>query len=340
MGLPRGFVPHNDSLRVIWNPSALSLRAHRSNPGYSPGINSQSRLSVHINYKLHVILLGSLYLTLMLTPLPFVETASAAVYKWYDENGKVHITDDATKVPEKNWDKTKPDNPSSDTSKTIEDKSSIEEGIAAFKRKDYLTAYEKFKPSADKGNATIQNIIGVMYDAGLGVAQNHKESMTWFKLAANQGNAEAQTSVGLMYQLGQGVDQDYKEAAKWFSMAADQGNPEAQTCLGLIYKSGQGVNQDYKEAIKWLTLAAEQGLPVAQSNLGGMYANGLGVKKDYVQARKWYNIAISTSAKKSAGGNKERDTISKKMSARQIAEADRLAKEWKKSHIKIGGTLF
>jgi uncharacterized protein len=64
-----------------------------------------------------------------------------------------------------------------------------------------------------------------------------------------------------------------------------------------------------------------------------MYDEGRGVPQDYVQAHKWYNLAASrfpTSAKEfrdRAVGN--RDAIAAKMTPAQIAEAQKLAREWK-----------
>ena len=57
-----------------------------------------------------------------------------------------------------------------------------------------------------------------------------------------------------------------------------------------------------------------------------MYANGQGVPQDYVQAHMWYNLA---GASGDAEGAKNRDLIAQKMTPAQVAEAQRLAREWK-----------
>ena len=38
---------------------------------------------------------------------------------------------------------------------------------------------------------------------------------------AEQGHAKAQYNLGLMYDKGKGVVQDHKEAAKWYTKAAE-----------------------------------------------------------------------------------------------------------------------
>ncbi len=152
-----------------------------------------------------------------------------------------------------------------------------------------------------------------------------------FKPLAEQGNAKAQAALGIMYLAGQGVPQDYAEAVKWYRKAAEQGLAGAQHNLGLMYAQGQGVPQDYAEAVKWYRKAAEQGVAYAQGSLGKMYANGQGVPQDYVQAHMWYSLAAS---RLPPGSDRDtvvenRDIVAAKMTPEQIAEAQRLAREWK-----------
>ncbi len=123
---------------------------------------------------------------------------------------------------------------------------------------------------------------------------------------AKGGDADAQNNLGLMYDNGQGVPQDYTEAVKWYTKAAEQGDADAQNNLGLMYDNGQGVPQDYTEAVKWYTKAAEQGDADAQC--------------------KWFSIA-ATDGNENAIENKS--MLQEKLTSYQIAEAQRLAKEFK-----------
>ena len=148
---------------------------------------------------------------------------------------------------------------------------------------------------------------------------------------AQQGDAGAQTNLGVMYHNGRGVPQDYAEAMKWFRLAAAQGHALAQHNLGFMYTNGQGVPQDYAETMKWYRLAAAQGRAEAQNNLGFMYHNGRGVPQDYVQAHMWYNLAASrlSPGKDRDAAVEYRDIVARKMTPAQLAEAQRLAREWK-----------
>ncbi len=60
-----------------------------------------------------------------------------------------------------------------------------------------------------------------------------------------------------------------------------------------------------------------------------MYAEGDGVPPDYVQAFMWFNLASLQGYEKA---NKNRDIAAEKMSSEQIAEAQRMAREWLEAH--------
>src|SRR5271169_3983018 len=126
---------------------------------------------------------------------------------------------------------------------------------------------------------------------------------------------------------------DYATALHLISALAGQGDADAQFNLGLLYNNGKGVPQDYAEAVKWYRLAADQGIAEAQYNMGIMYKNGQGVPKDYVQAHMWFNLAASqfSAWKKEnrADAIEARDFLASKMIPAQIAEAQKLARDWK-----------
>ncbi len=83
---------------------------------------------------------------------------------------------------------------------------------------------------------------------------------------------------------------------------------------------------DYATALRIFRQLADQGYASAQFNLGVMYGNGQGVTQDYVRAHMWYSLAAAR-GQKDAG--KWRDNLAEKMTPAQIAEAQRLAREWK-----------
>ncbi len=74
---------------------------------------------------------------------------------------------------------------------------------------------------------------------------------------------------------------------------------------------------------------AEKGEIDAQHRLGNMYAKGEGAPHDYVLAHKWFNLAA-------AGGHEEarsaRNIFSQLMTPEQVAEAQKLARDWFAQH--------
>jgi TPR repeat protein len=151
---------------------------------------------------------------------------------------------------------------------------------------------------------------------------------------AEQGSVYAQSNLGYMYDTGRGTPQDYAEALKWYRLAAKQGYADARFNLGLMYEQGKGTPQDYAEAVKWYRLAAKRRDVNAQINLGFMYGKGHAVLQDHIEAHKWFNLAASGAPDEETRNIaiENRDLAAKLMTAAQIAEAQKLAKQWDKAH--------
>ena len=118
----------------------------------------------------------------------------------------------------------------------------------------------------------------------------------------------------------------FRQFPQFHRKAAEQGYTEAQYNLGVMYGSSQGVEQDYAEAVRWYRKSAVQGYAGAQYNLGVMYENGLGVAKDYIEAHKWWDLAAAAGITEA---DKYRSIVAERMTSAQIAEAQKLAQEWR-----------
>ena len=102
----------------------------------------------------------------------------------------------------------------------------------------------------------------------------------------------------MMYEVGYGVPQNSAEAMKWFRRAADQGDYDGQSWVSVMYRDGKGVPIDFVRAYMWASLAAQN-----------------------------TEHARVPHSKQSALSN--RDFIATMMTPAQIAEAQKLAREWK-----------
>ena len=79
------------------------------------------------------------------------------------------------------------------------------------------------------------------------------------------------------------------------------------------------------DALTQFENAAKQGRADALYNLGLAYSTGQGVGIDYVAAHKWFNLAALRGSEEAKSW---RAQISREMAPPQIAEAQRLAREW------------
>jgi uncharacterized protein len=168
---------------------------------------------------------------------------------------------------------------------------------------------------------------GPLEDAGAAYEKgDYSTAMRLGRPLADQGYAGAQYMLGYIYFNGEGVPQDYATAASWWAKAAEKGLAHAQARLGIMYSEGRGVAQDHAAAVNWFRKAAERGYVEAQVLLGLKYWLGQGVPQDHVLAHMWFNLAA-------VGGDKDavkgRDILAAQMTPAQIAEAQKLAREWK-----------
>ena len=65
--------------------------------------------------------------------------------------------------------------------------SEFNDGMEAFKRKDYKIAFEKWKPLAEEGHDDAQYKIGKLYREGLGVSQDYVKAYKWYYILAKKG---------------------------------------------------------------------------------------------------------------------------------------------------------
>ena len=137
----------------------------------------------------------------------------------------------------------------------------LDDGLAAYHRGDYATAYRELAAAAAGGVPLAQYNLARMYFSGEGVSRDNAEGSKWLRKAAVSGVGPAQYQLGASYEWGIDVTQDYGEAARWYRLAADRGVPVAQYRLGLLYINGTGVARDPVAAHMWLNLAAARLAP-------------------------------------------------------------------------------
>jgi S1-C subfamily serine protease len=202
---------------------------------------------------------------------------------------------------------------------------------AAMRRGDYSDAYEACKGNADEGDVECQNLVGYLFQQGLGVPANATEANRLFRLAANGGLAIAQSHLGFAYERGLGVARDDVEAARWYQLAAAKGDPIGEYYLATLLAAGRGITQDRGKANDLLRHAADRGFAPAQIALAFGLETAQGTARNPLSAYIWYRIAARMTSHSTlrARANQGQDRLILGFSSQEIIFARSTADSWK-----------
>lgn len=111
----------------------------------------------------------------------------------------------------------------------------MEEARDLMEAGDYTQARALFEIYARSGNAEAEELIGVMYALGLGVARDDVRAFDWYLRASLKGHPGAQSGLGWYYEVGRGIPApDMVRAYLWYALSAIGGDPDALDSLELI----------------------------------------------------------------------------------------------------------
>ena len=123
--------------------------------------------------------------------------------------------------------------------------------------------------------------------------RNFNKGIRHLELSAEKGFASAQATLGMIYFTGIGAKKNYSEAIKWCSRAATAKHPLGMFYLGMAYSIGGGIEKNEDYALRWIRAAADRDLVVAQTTLGMKFATGDGVTKNLDEGIHWLEKAVS-----------------------------------------------
>lgn len=181
---------------------------------------------------------------------------------------------------------------------------------------------EGIEKKAEKGEIFYQNVLGIMYNTGIGgVDKDTKKATYWFKKAAaknyfpaignlasvyyvdkkyslakeqyqrlvESNNPYGYYSLAGMYKRGDGVDVDAEKAFRYYNKSAELGFSGAYAVLASYHLYGIGGQEvDYDKAMSMFKQAADLGVPNSYAGIASMYLEGMGVQKDTAKAHKYY----------------------------------------------------
>jgi len=184
-------------------------------------------------------------------------------------------------------------------------------------------------PTPGPDNPVDQYSRGRQYLYGPDLPKNETRAAHWFRKAAEAGHADAQFELGMLYAKGMGVPENQTEATRWLRGAAEQGHARAAWEMSRRYAEGTGVPKSATDEATWVQRAADLGSIRAMFVLGNKHRRGAGVPRDLVPAHMWFNLARALG---SADARPVLRQLEAKLTPEQIAQAQRLAREWWAQH--------
>lgn len=226
--------------------------------------------------------------------------------------------------------------------------------------RDPTTAIQYFMRAVDDGHVEAHVRIGELLLGNEGFEPRPNEAVRHFRVAAEEGSADAQFALARAYREGWGgTDPDPDEAVRWCQRAAESGHEGAMTTLrewaeeerlaaaqyqmAMNYLEGlrpegdgpsvPSIAPDEGRAVGLLREAAADGHADARYRMGTLYAEGRGVSRDPVAAHMYYRLAAAPPAQAGDSALRERADerrreLEERMTAEQIEEAERRAREW------------
>ncbi|MGR5501972.1 hypothetical protein ACQKP3_14670 [Vibrio sp. DNB22_10_4] len=162
------------------------------------------------------------------------------------------------------------------------------QALLAEENKEYYLALELYSKSADLGNSSAQNNLGLMYEYGIGTEVDTVKAYELYTKSANQNNVYGQYNLGWAYYEGSGTEQNLSAAFHWLSKAADQQHHDSQAIVAYMYENGESVDVNFEKAYQLYLDSANQGNVFATDSLGRFYQYGIYVSKDMKKAFSYY----------------------------------------------------
>lgn len=121
--------------------------------------------------------------------------------------------------------------------------------------------------------------------------RNFSKAVRHLEASAERGFATAQATLGMIFFTGIGVKKDAEIALKWCSRAASSKHPLGMFYLGMAYSIGDGIEKNDDYSLRWIHAAADRDLVMAQLTLGMKLATGDGIEKNLEKAIGWLHKA-------------------------------------------------
>lgn len=169
---------------------------------------------------------------------------------------------------------------------------SAEDALQAYRNGDYAQALAIARPLANAGDAVAQNMMGILYENGLGVPEDGFRAAGYYQAAVDQDLPQALNNLSDHYLDGwEGQEPRPDLAIPLMLRAEEMGYAGVYNNLGVSYFEGHFGTPDSRRALDYFRRAHEAGYVDGTANMGWMYAHGEGVAEDQAEARRYYMLA-------------------------------------------------
>jgi len=185
---------------------------------------------------------------------------------------------------------------------------------------------ERLSVLAHAGDAGASYHLGMLYNNGVGVAQDNGRALALFRTAAEGGDPLGAYKLGCYYAGQFGViEPDEDQALRYKLIAAEAGYSLAQLDVANLYY----VRGSYAEALRWFEAASRQGQPQALYNLSVMYRDGQGTGPSRARTYAFFRLAqLASHGVIGAGAQQTPDELLASMTAAERADAERFETGW------------
>lgn len=186
---------------------------------------------------------------------------------------------------------------------------------------------------AKRGDAEAQFKLGSnLFYGSNSWSKNTERGIFWLKQSAEQNNTDALHLLGVIYSQGlDNITINETEAFSYYLKAASLGLGSSQNNVAWAYYNGEGVEKNIFEAIYWATKATERGDFFSYGTLGAIRLKTDVFVKDDIETYKW--LKLGTDLMPNGSGRDDDlqllEILKKRMTADQITQGDRRAKNWK-----------
>lgn len=173
-------------------------------------------------------------------------------------------------------------------------------GAGYFAGGEIRAALEWLTRAADRDVPDAQNMLGVIYVNGIGVACQPSKASELFAAAARHGLKESHFNLSGLLLSGWMAQADESAALNHLLQAAELGHRPAWRVLGFLYAL-EATTASQERATCCFARAAVQGDAHAEYMLGLRYLQGLGVAADVDEACYWLASAANKQIYSAAG---------------------------------------